>query len=219
MGSFNASYIGLRSDLISLINGRNSQILDVGCSTGVNGSKLIQIGLADHVDGVEFNEEMASIAKKNLTNVYQGDLNSKVFLNRIESKLISYDYIIFGDVLEHLYDPLETLKFFVKKLNKNGKIIISVPNVEHIELFIQVYLKHRWPLNERGIFDKTHLRWFTRENVYELIDRAGLKVVKYQPKFRSRDAIGSRFKFPYNILKKFYPRVFVFQHILLCERK
>jgi hypothetical protein len=94
-----------------------------------------------------------------------------------------------------------------------------VPNVEHIELFIQVYLKHRWPLNERGIFDKTHLRWFTRENVYELIDRAGLKVVKYQPKFRSRDAIGSRFKFPYNILKKFYPRVFVFQHILLCERK
>ncbi|WP_051209922.1 class I SAM-dependent methyltransferase [Gelidibacter mesophilus] len=217
MSEYNSSYIGLRPDLIKYIPVGNHIVLDVGCALGVNGRYLLEHHKAKEVYGVEYDNDMAKEAAQHNTKVWRGDLNKCAFLDEIMSKSSTFDYILFGDVLEHLYDPYYVLKHLVSKLKPNGQVIISLPNIAHIELFIQIYIKGTWPRNERGIFDKTHLRWFTRKDVYSLVSSANLKVLTYERKYRSRDAMGSKFNWKAKVLKFLNKDLVTFQHIIVCQ--
>ena len=216
---FNKSYIGLRTELLGLIEGNSNIVLDVGCALGVNGDYLIQNNIATSVYGIEFDAKMAGEAEKCNTKVFCGDLNSQEFRNTILNDTPFFDYILFGDVLEHLLNPEKVLVDLKSKLNKNGKIIISLPNIAHIELFIQVYLKGTFPQNPRGIFDSTHLRWFTRKDVFKLITDSELKLLTYKRNYRSRDAIGSKFNWKYRLIKFLSKDLVTFQHILVCTHE
>jgi len=216
---YNKSYIGLRTGLLKFIEGNSNNVLDVGCALGVNGNYLLENNIADAVYGIEFDAKMAEEAENCNTKVFCGDLNSQEFRNTIINESPLFDYILFGDVLEHLYDPEKVLIDLKSKLNKNGRIIISLPNIAHIELFIQVYIKGTFPQNSRGIFDKTHLRWFTRMDVFKLITDADLKLITYERKYRSRDAIGSKFNWKYKLLKLISKDLVTFQHIIVCAHE
>lgn len=217
MSDFNSSYIEVRQDILKYIVGENNVVLDVGCATGKNGKFLLDNKIATKVYGIEFNGEMATKAQLNNTHVFQGDLNLIEFRNQIISELPQFDYILFGDVLEHLYDPQIILKELTKKLKPNGQIIISLPNIGHIELFIQIYIKGSWPSNDRGIFDKTHLRWFTKKDAVNLVNLADLKVIEYERNLRARDAIGSKFNWKTKLLKLISKDLVTFQHIMVCK--
>ena len=214
---FNASYVGLRQDIISHIDGNNNLILDVGCSSGTNGSFLLKSNKAKKVYGIEYSKEMSESAAENGLVTYCGDLNNIEFRRKIIAELPPFDFIIFGDILEHLIDPEEVLKEFSQKLRLGGKIIISLPNIAHIELLIQVFLKGTWPRNKRGIFDKTHLRWFTRKDAFEMLGKAGLYVLKYDRNFRARDFIGSEFNWKYKILRLLNKDWVTFQYIIIAS--
>jgi 2-polyprenyl-3-methyl-5-hydroxy-6-metoxy-1,4-benzoquinol methylase len=216
---YNKSYIGLRPDLLEFIEGDSNTVLDVGCALGVNGDYLIENSIADSVYGVEYDESMAKEAEKCNTKVFCGDLNSKEFRKTIINETPLFDYILFGDILEHLTDPEKVLFDLKSRLDKNGKIIISVPNIAHVELFIQVYLKGTFPQNSRGVFDRTHVRWFTRKDVFKLVNDSGLTLITYQRKYRSRDAIGSKFDWKYKLLKLFSKDLVTFQHIVVCTHE
>ncbi|MNR30497.1 hypothetical protein D3C85_1479560 [compost metagenome] len=127
-----------------------------------------------------------------------------------------FDCIIFGDILEHLYDPTIVLNDFKSKLKEKGRIIISLPNIRHIELFIQVYLYGTFPQNKRGIFDRTHLRWFTKKDCYAMLKNCNLSLIKYDRNLRARDKMGSKFDWKYNIVKFFSKDLVTFQHIIVC---
>ncbi len=214
---YNESYIGLRNDLLKHIKGASNNVLDVGCALGINGQYLIDSKIADTVYGIEYDKKMAYEAEKCNTKVFCGDLNDENFRNVILNESPLFDYIIFGDILEHLYEPEKVLSDLITKLNRNGKVIISMPNIAHIELFIQVYFKGTFPQNSRGIFDKTHLRWFTRKDVFKLIADSELKLITYERKYRSRDAIGSKFDWKYKLIKLINKDLVTFQHIIVCE--
>ena len=217
MSNFNKSYIGLRDDLLKYIEGESLDILDVGCSTGVNGYFLKNNRIASTVIGIEYDKDMAMEAEKRIDKVIVGDLS--VLNIGLELSGYEFDYIILGDVLEHLYDPWKILKNFTPLLRENGKIVISLPNIQHIETFIQVYIHSIWPYNERGIFDKTHLRFFTYRNIADLINKSGLNILKMERVFRFRDNNSNFPKFTGNILKFFFPNLFTFQYVYLCENE
>lgn len=214
---FNESYIGLRQDLLKHINGESINVLDVGCALGTNGQFLLENKIAATVYGIEYDKKMASEAEKCNTKVFYGDLNDENFRNNILNESPLFDYIIFGDILEHLYEPAKVLSDLKTRLSKTGKIIISLPNIAHIELFIQVYLKGTWPQNNRGIFDKTHIRWFTKKDCFKMVENCNLKMVKYERNLRARDAIGSKFDWKYKLLKLINMDLVTFQHIIICE--
>jgi len=216
---FNKSYIGLRTDLLNLIEGESNTVLDVGCASGTNGDYLLKNNKADVVYGVEYVNDMAKEAQKSNTKVFCGDLNSGTFRETIGNESPLFDYILFGDVLEHLLNPEEVLTDLKSNLKPNGKIIISLPNIAHIELFIQVYLKGTFPRNPRGIFDKTHLSWFTRKDVFNLIKNSDLKLLDYIRKYRSRDAIGSKPDWKFKLLKLINKDLVTFQHIVVCTHE
>lgn len=218
MAKFNRSYIGSRPDLLKYIKGKNKTILDIGCATGSNGRYLLDHSIAQKIIGVEFDEEMAAIASEFYDHVYIGNLNDETFINVICENIEKVDYILFGDVLEHLIDSQSVLTHLSKLLNQDGEIIISVPNISHIELFIQVYIRGTWPRNERGIFDKTHVTWFTKKDVYRMVESAGLQIKTYDYNLRARDAIGSKFSFLLKVLKIINKNLFIFQHIVVAKK-
>lgn len=217
MKELNNSYIGLRIDLLKHIKGESNVVLDVGCALGINGQFLIENKIAEAVYGIEYDKEMAFEAEKCNTKVFCGDLNDKIFRNDILKESPLFDYVICGDILEHLYEPAKVLEDLRARLHKDGKIIISLPNIAHIELFIQVYLKGSWPQNNRGIFDKTHLRWFTKKDCFKMVESCNLSVVQYERNLRPRDAIGSKFDWKYKLLKLINKDLVTFQHIIVCE--
>ena len=217
--SFNNSYTGVRQDLFKFLDGMYERVLDVGCATGANANYLKDEGLAVEVTGIEYDINMSEIARANNDYFFCGDLNNENFRKKIVDNSTYFDLIIFGDILEHLVDPWSVLKEFSQLLSSEGIVLISLPNIQHIELFIQVFIKGKWPLNPRGIFDKTHLRWFTYKNVLDLVELSGLRIKHYEPTYRSRDPMGSQFNWKYKILKKINPKWFVFQHKVICVRE
>lgn len=217
MNEFNQSYISLRKDIIKYIQGESNIVLDVGCALGINGKYLLDNNYASEVVGIEYDQNMAQQASENNTKVFCGDLNDSRFRESILNANYTYDYILFGDILEHLYDPLKVLAELKTMLKPQGQIIISLPNIGHIELFIQVFIRGTWPKNDRGIFDKTHLRWFTRKDVFNLVKSANLEVVNYERKFRARDAKGSKFTWKTKLLRRMNKDLVTFQHLLVCK--
>lgn len=214
---FNNSYIGLRNELVSEITGTNKIILDVGCATGVNGKYLLDKGIAKKIYGIEINAPMAAQAQKKYDKVFIGSLDNDTIFDELNH--LQPDVIICGDVLEHLNDPWDVLKKFSALLNTNGIIIISLPNVQHIDVFIHLYFRNTWPVNTRGIFDKTHKRFFTLSDVKCLVDSAGLKILKINRNFRFRDKLGSKFPLYGFLLKKLFKKLYTFQYIVVCSHK
>lgn len=218
MSNLNSSYIGLRKDILRHINRKNSIVLDIGCAIGENGRYLLNNNLASKVIGIEIDSAMAEVSREKLTQVIVGNIESQEVIDKLPKGLL-YDYIILGDVLEHLNQPWDLLKFLSGLLNEDGEVIISLPNVQHIDVFIHVFIKGVWPLNERGIFDKTHLRWFTHKNIINLVNSSDLRVVHIHRNFRFRDRKGSKFPFYGKFLKMLFKNLYTHQYIVVCKKK
>jgi 2-polyprenyl-3-methyl-5-hydroxy-6-metoxy-1,4-benzoquinol methylase len=213
---FNYSYIGLRPDLLKYIIREDINVLDVGCATGSNGEWLKNNKKIKYLAGIELDNKMAAIAKPFYDEMIVGNLDS-LDLDKALNKR-KFDYILLGDILEHLIDPDKTLSQLSERLSTDGKIIISLPNIQHINTFINLYIKGKWAYNERGIYDKTHLRWFTLKNIREMVHSSNLKIVKIERKYRFMDAVGSKFPLGSRIvLTRLFRNLFTFQYVIVCS--
>jgi hypothetical protein len=77
-------------------------------------------------------------------------------------------------------------------LSPGGVVIISVPNIRHVSAMYSIAVRGRFPRRERGLFDKTHLRWFTFADAVALCRDAGLEVNRVIPLLRLYDLPGGR---------------------------
>lgn len=149
----------------------NSRVLDIGCATGIIGG-LLKENKNCVVTGIECDEVSYKIALE--SGIYENVYNFSItdYRNRTYRKFIKnkskYDYIILADVLEHIDDPLKIIDIFKDKLTSNGKFLISVPNVAHIDI-IKGLINKKFNYNNVGILDSTHLRFFTATSFVEMI--------------------------------------------------
>lgn len=149
------------------------EILEVGCSTGYFGESLRAAG--HRVTGVEPNSAAAAEAGTKLDFVFNGTLDS-FFSENPKSR---FDVIVFGDVLEHLPEPLNTLTDCKKALKPGGRIVCSVPNVTHLSIRTMV-ASGTWKYSEKGILDNTHLRFFDLEEIVKIFTASGYKIESFQ---------------------------------------
>lgn len=84
--------------------------------------------------------------------------------------------VIFGDVLEHLYNPWEVINELKRVLKKNGQIIASIPNINHISILKRL-LAGNWEYENSGLLDKTHLRFFSYSTIENLFKSAGFDII------------------------------------------
>ena len=151
--------------------GRDKTVLDVGCATGYLAEALVMNGCT--VSGIEYAEDAAEVARPHLAELVVRDLNEVDLADAFPGR--TYDVIVFGDVLEHLIDPLRVLKSASKVLAPGGSIVISVPNVAHGSVRLAL-LAGEWNYSERGILDETHLKFFTYETLNALVNDAGFVI-------------------------------------------
>jgi len=81
------------------------------------------------------------------------------------------------DVLEHMKDSDRLLEECKTALKINGLLVVSLPNVANITVRLKL-LFGRFDYEERGIMDKTHLRWFTRRTARKLLEDHGYRIVE-----------------------------------------
>jgi SAM-dependent methyltransferase len=144
--------------------GEGRRVLDVGCAIGYLSERLAARGFSvtcidwpdtPHPPTVEF---------------AGADLD-----NGLPPLSGRFDYIICADVLEHLRAPVELLKECRGLLVPGGTLVGSLPNSAHFYFRWNV-LRGRFPQHERGLFDSTHLHFYTWSGWVDLLRRAGFAV-------------------------------------------
>lgn len=143
-------------------------ILDVGSAQGMLGELLQGSGL--EIDAVEPNAEWAQAARRFYRHVYC-DAIEKACL-----PLGYYRVVVCADVLEHTVDPHSVLYKLKDHASDDATFIVSLPNVAHLAVRLML-LAGKFPKMDRGILDRTHLHFFTRDTAEQLLRDAGLKIV------------------------------------------
>ena len=139
-------------------------ILDIGCGSGMLGRNLLKLNKAESLIGVEIYKPAAIKAEKYYNKVYNQDIE------QLNLEYHNYfDFIICGDILEHLKDPWIILKKIRNWLKRQGNIIITIPNIRYWYILKELMLKGIWKYSDAGILDKTHLRFFTRRTINQII--------------------------------------------------
>ncbi len=149
--------------------GWNKDVLEVGCAGG-----HVTKALADRnctVVGVEVDAGAAVAARRHAGRVVVGDLDGGDVWAGLAGE--AFDTLLFGDVLEHLRDPGTALRRSLDHLRPGGTVVISVPNVAHGDIRLAL-LAGTFPYRDWGLLDRTHLRFFTRSSLLELVRQAGL---------------------------------------------
>lgn len=157
--------------MIELV-GPGGRVLDVGCATGYLGAALKERG--SEVAGVELDPEAAARAAEVLDEVVVADLETVDLLEQFGPE--SFDTVVFGDVLEHLREPHRLLSRATALLRPGGSVVISIPNVGHADVRLALLQGH-WRYSDRGLLDRTHVQFFTRSSLMELLSMAGLVAV------------------------------------------
>ncbi|HEY4900969.1 MAG TPA: class I SAM-dependent methyltransferase [Terriglobales bacterium] len=156
--------------LSMLQSGANRRVLDVGAAHGYLAAALRDRRF--HVTGIEANPDLAREAAQHCDELLVADLDEPLpdFNER-------FDVVLFGDVLEHLKNPMDVLVSLNRNLKPDGIVIVSLPNIAN--LYVRLHLlMGRFDYQERGILDRSHLRFFTRKTFRELLDDAGLEVMQ-----------------------------------------
>jgi 2-polyprenyl-3-methyl-5-hydroxy-6-metoxy-1,4-benzoquinol methylase len=193
-------------------------VLDVGAAQGMLGRALVDSGLT--LDAIELNPSWAKDAEP----YYR-----KVFTCGVEEAALdrgAYRTVVCGDVLEHTADPLGVLKQLVAASAPDATFIISLPNVAHLSIRLML-LAGRFPKMDRGILDRTHLHFFTRDTARDLLEQAGLRVTSSSATGVPLDELwkGGEGKLAFRVMLKtqhaalaVLPRVFGFQWVMTAER-
>lgn len=181
----NDAYNTPRPDVFELVPPSALRVLDVGCSRGELGASLKRANRDREVIGIEMNQDYCTTAVGQLDSAICADLNS--FDWDTLSKQVAFDCIIFADVLEHLADPLRHLKGAASCLSSNGTVVLSLPNIRHISAFYSIFLCGTFPQRERGLFDSTHVHWFTYRDAVKLLESAGYIIDSQSFNIRVRD--------------------------------
>lgn len=122
------------------------------------------------VKGIELEKEVVEIGS-NYLDIRQGNIESDTFPFKDEK----FDYIIMGDVIEHLYNPEKVIDELQQYLKDDGSFICSIPNVLHYSVMFSL-LQGRFEYEDSGILDRTHIRFFTLNSICRMFLRLHLSV-------------------------------------------
>ena len=200
----------------------NSVVLDVGCADGDLG-KLLHNTKNCLVTGMEYSLNSLKYAAQtnSFERLHNVDLNNLDINDYIDYEN-NFDYVVFGDVLEHIYDPQKVLYEFSRFLKDDGFFVISLPNVAHASIKA-LLLDDMWEYTDVGLLDKTHIRFFTHKTIPTFLAEIGLGISKVyctvSGKYGTNPTSGWG-RLSYNIRKFILsnPHSYVVQYVMLVKK-
>lgn len=188
-----------------------SRVLEIGCADGFMGEYLIKKRKCQ-VIGLEIDKEAAKKAISRGLKVVKGDIEEEKSLETL-AKESKFDVILASSVIEHLKNPWLALKKWKKFLKKDGFLVVTTPNIAHLTTRLKI-LFGKFDYEDFGIFDNTHLRFFTIKTFQNLIKSSGYKI-----EFFGIDPVGGGHPKISRVLAHFFPGLFAYQMIIKTKLK
>jgi 2-polyprenyl-3-methyl-5-hydroxy-6-metoxy-1,4-benzoquinol methylase len=159
-----------------LQNHRDEKILDVGCGNGEIANRLIDegfdvIGMDASVTGIEIAN------RKNSNKFYVHNINSPELPLALQG--LKFNIIISTEVIEHLYNPREYIKFCRSMLADNGKMIISTPYhgyLKNLALAITGKLDEHFT----ALWDGGHIKFWSIRTLTKLFNEFNFDIVEFK---------------------------------------
>ena len=124
----------------------------------------------------DLSEEALSEASDAVDATKICDIEAEGSIEAVFAEHGPFDLVLLLDVLEHLYDPWRVIARLHTLLDTGGHVLVSIPNVQNYRMIIRV-ATGTWRYREAGLFDRTHLRFFSKRSANELMTCSGLTLV------------------------------------------
>lgn len=156
-----------RVDFLTWVSPKGTRALDIGCGAGAFGATLRQQGFT-YLVGVEIEPEAAARARQTYDLILEMPI-----VDALPQIGDTYDLIICADVLEHLTDPWSVSADLRRLAHRDTLLAVSVPNIRYWRALLRLAVGKGFAYEESGIFDSTHLRFFTSHDVLQMLGDAG----------------------------------------------
>ena len=152
-----------RLNLIESLYPGKGDLLDIGCGAGFFLNSAKERGWNCH--GLEILPEYIKYAKENfaLENIRLESLDEPLTYDKN-----TFDVITLWDLIEHLRNPLKSLKQINRVMKPGGLLVMWTPNVKNA-----VLLKGNWV----GYKNLQHLYFFSVDSLNTMLGKAGFKIV------------------------------------------
>lgn len=152
-------YNGQRKDSIALIKSKA-----ISCALEIGGGAFETLSAVRSIYGCKvWGVDLVDTKRDDSINFIQGSFEDSRIQNQLPDNL--FDLIIANDVIEHLVDTPKFFEACATKLAPQGTLIMSVPNIRNLRTIYYIFAKGTFPRLPSGLFDRTHLRWFTKSDV------------------------------------------------------
>ncbi len=152
-----APYRNAGNDLVlSMVPPSARHILDVGCGAGDNARRIREKRPDARIVGITHSKEEADLAAAHFEKMFVGDLET-LDIGTLDGP---FDLLVFSHVLEHMRDPVQIVRRLLPLLAPAGHVLVAVPNTLEWRSR-SALLRGRFDYAAHGIFDRTHLRFFT----------------------------------------------------------
>jgi len=153
--------------------GRKGRFLDVGCGVGELLWAARESGWES--EGVDPSKEFIEIGRKRL------DVHGRAMtLEEAEFPGDYFDAVTMNGIIEHLYNPFETLKEIHRVLTPGGWLWLDAPNEDGLYMKLgNLYMRIRgkdWVVNLAPTFSPYHVQGFNPKSLKKIIERAGFSL-------------------------------------------
>ncbi|HEV7920244.1 MAG TPA: class I SAM-dependent methyltransferase [Thermoanaerobaculia bacterium] len=159
----------VRYDLLGIIDREARSILEFGCGEAPLGEALKKRQPC-RVVGVELDQKAAAVARRRIDDVYCADVREIIAI--LDEQ---FDWIVGGDIVEHLDEPWSFLADLRRVCKPGGKLLLSLPNISNASV-VNDLLHGRFDYVYMGLTCVGHLRFFTRRTIEEMLSIAGWAV-------------------------------------------
>ena len=156
--------------------GNNQDVIDIGCGEGYLAAELKKLG-NNRITGIDALPTASETSS--LDDYYSADLDQGIssVIPQLNNRRFTRGILL--DVLEHLKKPETILDECHQILDPDGQLIISVPNIANIAVRLSL-LFGQFNYTERGLLDKTHLRFYTRKTARRMVESRGYQILEEQ---------------------------------------